>query len=86
MAIAIEIAPLPPELSGLAGIRVPPGTTVTEALRLLGIEPRKGITVGVWGRRADPGARLENGDRIEFYRELRCDPKAARRDRARQSR
>lgn len=84
--IAIEIAPFQPELDGLVGMRVPPGTTVIEALRLLGIEAHNGITVGVWGRRADTGVSLENGDRIEFYHELRCDPKAARRSRARQAR
>ncbi|MGH8271303.1 MAG: RnfH family protein, partial [Gammaproteobacteria bacterium] len=35
-----------------------------------------------WGRKASAGTPLREGDRIEFYRPLIADPKAARRARA----
>ena len=39
------------------------------------------IRRGIWGRRAGPGTVLREGDRIEFWRSLRVDPKVARRER-----
>jgi putative ubiquitin-RnfH superfamily antitoxin RatB of RatAB toxin-antitoxin module len=39
--------------------------------------------VGIFGRRADAGEPVEDGDRIEIYRALAADPKNARRARAR---
>lgn len=40
---------------------------------------------GVWGRRLPWATPLSDGDRVEAYRPLRCDPKEARRLRYRQS-
>lgn len=40
---------------------------------------------GVWGRRQPWTTVLRDGDRVEAYRPLRCDPKEARRLRYRQS-
>ncbi len=37
--------------------------------------------LGVWGKPATPGQLLHDNDRIEIYRELRVDPKTARRER-----
>ena len=39
------------------------------------------VTVGIWGRKATPGQRLSDGDRVEIYRPLTVDPKVARRER-----
>ena len=36
---------------------------------------------GVWGKAAAPEQMLQDKDRIEIYRELRVDPKTARRER-----
>jgi len=36
---------------------------------------------GVWGRKASLDSVLREGDRVEFYRALRVDPKVARRER-----
>jgi len=36
---------------------------------------------GVWGRKAGPNQSLRDCDRIEIYRELKVDPKVARRER-----
>ena len=40
-----------------------------------------GAAIGIWGQRVDPGALLVMHDRLEIYRELRVDPKVARRER-----
>lgn len=39
------------------------------------------LTLGVWGRKAQPSTLLRDGDRVEVYRALRVDPKVARRER-----
>jgi len=39
------------------------------------------LDVGVWGLRCPQDRVLVAGDRIEFYRPLRVDPKVARRER-----
>jgi len=57
------------------------GATVRTALAAAG---RTGMpAVGIHGRRVGLDARLADGDRVEIYRPLRADPKAARRRRAR---
>jgi putative ubiquitin-RnfH superfamily antitoxin RatB of RatAB toxin-antitoxin module len=42
--------------------------------------------VGVFGQAAGREKILEAGDRVELYRELAADPKAARRARVKQAR
>lgn len=37
------------------------------------------LVLGVWGRRVTGDERLRAGDRVEIYRPLRFDPRAARR-------
>lgn len=39
------------------------------------------LALGVWGRKASRDTPLSAGDRVEIYRELRVDPKVARRER-----
>lgn len=39
------------------------------------------LVVGVWGLKAGLDQRLNDQDRIEIYRDLRVDPKVARRER-----
>ncbi len=36
---------------------------------------------GIWGKRSGPDRLLRDGDRVELYRPLTVDPKAARRER-----
>lgn len=68
-------------------LRVPEGTTLMQALELGGWLERhpeirlQRMALGVWGRRADAQTVLRAGDRVEAYRELRVDPKVARRER-----
>lgn len=82
MSVVVELAPFPPRLAGPAGLRLPGGATVADALDALEISPPEGVDIGVWGRPVGKTAVLRDGDRIEFYRPLECDPKAARRARA----
>jgi putative ubiquitin-RnfH superfamily antitoxin RatB of RatAB toxin-antitoxin module len=58
------------------------GSTLADAARLAGV-PSGWAASGVWGRRQGEGHRLRDGDRVEFYRPLRVDPKEARRQRYR---
>lgn len=39
------------------------------------------LRVGIWGLKSGLDHRLNDRDRIEIYRELRVDPKVARRER-----
>lgn len=68
------------------------GSTVAQALAQAvplahGLPPEaSGWRVAIWGRRAEPGERLAPGDRIEWLRPLKVEPKEARRLRQRQHR
>jgi len=42
-------------------------------------------SMGIFGRRVPPETLLRDGDRVEIYRPLVSDPKAARRAKARKS-
>ena len=43
--------------------------------------PEQSLTLSVWGRKASPDQPLRAGDRLEWLRGLRVDPKLARRER-----
>jgi putative ubiquitin-RnfH superfamily antitoxin RatB of RatAB toxin-antitoxin module len=70
-------------------IRVPPGTTAEQAIRLSGVLDRHPQIdlhrqrIGIFGRWAALDAPLQAGDRVEIYRALAADPKEVRRQRAR---
>lgn len=70
-----------------ASLQVPEGCTLNEALGRAGWLARfpeiasGEVSLGLWGRRASGQTRLREGDRIEIYRDLRADPKVARRER-----
>ncbi len=84
----IEIVYAEPQRVIQKSLQLPEGSRVADALRLAALDadfaavdlansPR-----GIFGRLVADGRRLENGDRIEIYRPLAADPKAARRARA----
>ncbi len=64
-----------------------PGSTVKVAILASGVFVRfpelaaQMPEVGIWGRKVGPDAQVKDGDRIELYRNLRVDPKVARRER-----
>ena len=89
----MEVAFALPEHQAVVALNVPLGTTASEAVALadlprcfpeLAPETVARADLGIFGRRLrDPMAhRLRAGDRVELYRPLIIDPKAARLARA----
>lgn len=89
--IALEVVLcLGPRRWERVNLAVAEGVTVADALRSSGLLERHGLdirqlSVGVWGRRQPLGHVVRDGDRVEVYRPLQCDPKEARRLRYRRS-
>lgn len=68
-------------------LRLPEGSTVADALRASGCrealpELSADAKAGIFGKLAAGAQVLCDGDRVELYRPLLADPKAARRKRA----
>lgn len=86
--IGIEIVKGDASAPATINLRLPAGATVADALQAvavsLGIEDIKewAEQVGVFGQRCNLQRGLCDGDRIELYRPLLLDAKAARRLRA----
>ena len=76
----------------LITVRLPDGATVADAIEQSSIQSAfaewnlSECAVGIWGQLADPGQRLQPGDRVEIYRPLTIDPREARRALAAQGR
>lgn len=62
-------------------LSLPAHSTVRDALHASGLmgPGECDCATGIWGRRASPGTRLRDRDRVEVYRPLTVDPKEARR-------
>lgn len=61
---------------------LPEGATVADALRACALVPDDaGYQAGIWGRAAALDTPLRDGDRIDWCRPLKVDPKVARRER-----
>lgn len=91
--IDVEVAFALPEKQCVITLRVPLGTTASEAVSLadlpfhfpeLSAGAFDALDLGLFGKRLrEPEAhRLRAGDRVEVYRGLIIDPKAARQARA----
>lgn len=91
--IDVEVAFALPGRQRLVALRVPLGTTAREAVARAGLEAAfpelppetfREADLGIFGRllRDPDHHRLRAGDRIEVYRPLTIDPKAARAARA----
>lgn len=89
----VELAWAGPEGQSLVVLRVATGACVADALAaapkhtLPPGEPDQQWTgrVGVFGQRCSLHRKLAPGDRVEIYRPLELDAKAARRQRAREA-
>lgn len=94
-SLHVEVAlGLAPRRVHLVRLSLPAGSTVRDALfaadvwslddslTLQAIESGA-WTVGVWGRKERPGHVLRDQDRVELVRQLKVDPKEARRVRYR---
>ena len=86
----VEVVYALPEKQRLVALDVPAGTTMLEAARESGIAGHfEGLdleraAMGVFGKAEPAPAQrvLTDGERVEIYRPLKIDPKAARKARA----
>lgn len=68
-------------------LELPTGVTIAQALEQSDWLSRfpeiknQDLVLGIWGRQAHGHTPLRDGDRVEVYRDLRVDPKVARRER-----
>ncbi len=66
-------------------LELPEGSRAADALAVSGWTQRfpgiEGMGMSIWSRRIGADAVLRDGDRLEFSRPLRVDPKVARRER-----
>lgn len=95
MSMRIEIAWASPQRQWLETLEVADGCSLLDALAQSGLArvepgllPWTNCVLGIWGEvEKSPATRmLRDGDRIEIYRALVRDPKAARQARASQAR
>jgi uncharacterized protein len=84
--IFVEVAYATPERQLILKLEVPANTTAIEAVRLSGIEEQfpeieaGRNRLGVFGKLCKDDRPLNAGDRVEIYRPLLVDPRAARRE------
>jgi len=87
-AIAVEVAYARPDKQLILSLRVPPGTTLSQAAERSGITRHfpeidlSSAKMGIFGKAEPPDTALREGDRVEIYRPLIADPKQARKKRA----
>ena len=87
--INIEVAYARCESQTLIPLKIIKGSCVKQAISLSGLLTRfsdidlKVTKVGIFGKLCSEDKILLEGDRVEIYRALMCDPKQARRNRAR---
>jgi putative ubiquitin-RnfH superfamily antitoxin RatB of RatAB toxin-antitoxin module len=90
--IRVEIVYAEPHRALVKALSLAEGSCIADALRLAALDPDfNGVDLvnsplGVFGRAAGKEYVLQEGDRIEIYRPLAADPKAARRFRVQQAR
>jgi putative ubiquitin-RnfH superfamily antitoxin RatB of RatAB toxin-antitoxin module len=87
MTMRVEVVYAGAQRQWVIALDLPARATVKDALAaaaVLGMpaEADHRAAVGVWGRPAELDRTLRDGDRVEIYRDLRADPKTARRKRA----
>lgn len=88
MHVTVMYSPAPREVLQWA-LELPAGATVRQAVLASGLPDvfpaweAEALAPGVWGRKASWDQPLRDRDRVEIYRELKVDPKLARRERFR---
>lgn len=90
--VECEVAYARAERQEVVCVSLPAGATAMDALRASGLLERfheidaATVKLGVFGRAVAPDRVMVTGDRVEVYRPLNADPRAARRTRARRAR
>ena len=86
--IRVEVVYALPERAWRVALRLPAGSAVKDAVRASGLRERfpelasSPLDCGIFSHPCAPDRVLEDGDRVELYRPLLCDPKEIRRQRA----
>ena len=86
--IRVEVVYALPERAWRVALRLPAGSAVKDAVRASGLRERlpelasSSLDCGIFSHPCAPDRVLEDGDRVELYRPLLCDPKEIRRKRA----
>lgn len=84
MNITLVYASAPRAVHELA-LDVPDACTLEQALTRSGWLERfpetRTLPTGIWNHKVERSTPLREGDRVEIYRDLRVDPKVARRER-----
>lgn len=86
--LSLSVAYAEPEHQWVVELSLPAGSTVRDALQAVALRPPfselswERMPVGIYGEPATLAQPLSNHDRVELYRPLAMDPKAARRLRA----
>ncbi len=83
--ISIELVFAAPDSEMLIDLTLASGATIADAIMVSGIVdafPQHALLtlpVGIWGHLAAADQVLQDGDRVEIYRELLIDPMESRR-------
>ena len=83
--IEVEVVFATADKQFLQSLVLPQGSTLADAFAGSGLAEEfpdtdfDRLQAGVWGRPLSRDHRLSDGDRVEFYRPLKLDPKDARR-------
>jgi putative ubiquitin-RnfH superfamily antitoxin RatB of RatAB toxin-antitoxin module len=86
--ISVQVVFATPESQVIMDLVLKEGASIAEAIFTSGICARypeidpDTLQAGVWGKIRSRDYTLREGDRVEIYRELKADPKDARRSRA----
>ena len=83
--LSVEVVFATPESTLLIELGLRPGATVADAIAASGLAEAfpqyalNALPVGIWGRLTEVSRELQDGDRVEIYRELIIDPMESRR-------
>jgi putative ubiquitin-RnfH superfamily antitoxin RatB of RatAB toxin-antitoxin module len=86
--ITVEVAYARPDQQQIIRLQVAPGCTIQDAIEQSGMLDQypeiqlANNKVGIFGKLNSLQTALREGDRVEIYRPLLADPKAARKKRA----
>jgi putative ubiquitin-RnfH superfamily antitoxin RatB of RatAB toxin-antitoxin module len=86
--IHVEVVYARPERQEIAGVSLPAGSTVEQAIAASGLlskYPEIDLAknkLGIYAKLAKPDTALRDRDRVEIYRPLIADPKEVRKQRA----
>lgn len=88
MQVLVNYSPAPREVDEVS-LELAPGATLADALRASGLLERHALVlgenlhVGIWAKAKPLDTPLREADRVEIWRDLKVDPKEARRQRYR---